>query len=332
MNTINVVIDFEKGINRISGIDLITGDYASTQIKFTFDKEDGTKVFEMKNPSGTTVYVGEIENNTVLLTGVDDDENYSVLNEAGTYIYEVSLYDGDAKLTSVSGQIPVRQEQVVICDETLTPYLPIFDELMQQIQTAITETNNLDIEAEKVEHTTTITITDKEGVEHTVQILDGEKGEQGEPGVPGAVKTIVVDTLPTENIDTSAIYLVPSSTPGATNTYDEYMYINNNWEKLGGNLVIDLTDYVKNTDYPTADKVGVVKINSAYGGYVTSTGLLYTTNDSYATYQNRSANAFIGKGTLENVITGKDLTTKSYVDSLVGDINSALDLLNGEVI
>lgn len=35
---------------------------------------------------------------------------------------------------------------------------------------------------------------------------------------------------------------------------------------------------------------------------------------------------------LENVITGKDLTTKTYVDGLVGDIDTALDTINGEVI
>ena len=41
---------------------------------------------------------------------------------------------------------------------------------------------------------------------------------------------------------------------------------------------------------------------------------------------------FISKGTLENVITGKELVNKTYVDDLVGDINSALDSINGEVI
>ena len=63
-----------------------------------------------------------------------------------------------------------------------------------------------------------------------------------------------------------------------------------------------------------------------------SNGALYPIVYSYNDYQNKNVNTFIGKGTLENVITGKDLTTKSYVDGLVGDIATTLDEIQGEVI
>ena len=56
----------------------------------------------------------------------------------------------------------------------------------------------------------------------------------------------VVNTLPTENISTSTIYLVPSATPGAENVYDEYIYVNGNWEHIGSTTV-DLSDYVTKT-------------------------------------------------------------------------------------
>lgn len=56
----------------------------------------------------------------------------------------------------------------------------------------------------------------------------------------------VVNTLPTENISTSTIYLVPSTTPGAENIYDEYIYVNGNWEHIGSTTV-DLSDYVTKT-------------------------------------------------------------------------------------
>lgn len=87
----------------------------------------------------------------------------------------------------------------------------------------------------------------------------------------------------------------------------------------------DLTDYVKNTDYASGSKGGVIK-----NGYNTSTdvnGYLYVQNRTYAQYQTDSIYGFISKGTLENVITGKDLTTKAYVDGLVGDINTILTAL-----
>jgi hypothetical protein len=94
-------------------------------------------------------------------------------------------------------------------------------------------------------------------------------------------------------------------------------------------LTTTLQPYVKNTDYATYSKGGVVK--TGYGFDLTS-GQTVTEVMTYASYQLRDNKTFIGKGTLENVITGKDLTTKAYVDGLVGDINTALDTINGEVI
>ena len=130
MNIINVAIDFTNGTNTITGINLVTGDYASTKIVFSFDRSDGRKVFELRNPSGQVVYAGDIVNNEVVLAGEENGEVYSVFNEAGYYIYEVSLYNGNSKLTSAKGQLPVNKEQVVIGNEIVEPYLPIFDELM----------------------------------------------------------------------------------------------------------------------------------------------------------------------------------------------------------
>lgn len=94
----------------------------------------------------------------------------------------------------------------------------------------------------------------------------------------------------------------------------------------------DLTDYVKNTDYATGSKGGVIKIDSSYFGADLTNGKLYCIPLTYSAYQNKGDSYFVSKGTLENVITGKDLTTKAYVDGLVGDINTALDTINGEVL
>lgn len=56
----------------------------------------------------------------------------------------------------------------------------------------------------------------------------------------------VVQELPTIDISTSTIYLVPSAKPGAENIYDEYIYVNGNWEHIGSTTV-DLSDYVTKT-------------------------------------------------------------------------------------
>lgn len=109
-----------------------------------------------------------------------------------------------------------------------------------------------------------------------------------------------------------------------------------------------LTDYVKNTDYATESKGGVVKINGYFDATLSNSGQLYALDRTYSFYTNTSPrSAFISKGTLENVITGKNLETANNkvtsisssstdtqypsakcVYDLVGDIESILEELD----
>lgn len=78
----------------------------------------------------------------------------------------------------------------------------------------------------------------------------------------GAIVTLnilVVQTLPTQDISTTTIYLVPKQTAGTNDVYDEYMYINNAWELIG-TTQIDLSNYYtkSQTDSLLADKVDKV--------------------------------------------------------------------------
>lgn len=60
-----------------------------------------------------------------------------------------------------------------------------------------------------------------------------------------------------------------------TNIYLEYMYINDSWEQIGSSEV-DLTNYVKNTDYATSLKGGVVKNGgSGWGVAIRDEGIPY---------------------------------------------------------
>lgn len=52
------------------------------------------------------------------------------------------------------------------------------------------------------------------------------------PDVSGQLTRQVVDELPTEDIDPNCIYMVPND-----DHYDEYMYINGNWEQIGSTQV-----------------------------------------------------------------------------------------------
>ena len=61
----------------------------------------------------------------------------------------------------------------------------------------------------------------------------------------GALKRSVVQTLPSSSIDGNTIYMVPNN-GSSGNVYDEYLYVDNNWEKIGSTAV-DLTGYATQT-------------------------------------------------------------------------------------
>jgi len=73
---------------------------------------------------------------------------------------------------------------------------------------------------------------------------------------------------------------------------------------------------VKNTDYASSSTGGVVKVNSNYGTTMTN-GYIIGDERSYAGYSQMSNYGLIGKGTLENVITGKELLSANDVKNNV---------------
>ena len=92
-----------------------------------------------------------------------------------------------------------------------------------------------------------------------------------------------------------------------------YNITNEDIEKWN-NSGVDLTDYVKNTDYATNSKGGVIIVDDTKAtriGGGTSNGQLIAMTKTYPEYQSGSNYMFIGKGTLENVFVGKGLVSDS---------------------
>lgn len=68
----------------------------------------------------------------------------------------------------------------------------------------------------------------------------------------------VVQTLPTVDISTSTIYLLPKQDPASENIYDEYINTDGTsqgWELIG-TTEIDLTNYVQFSDLATVATSG----------------------------------------------------------------------------
>lgn len=99
--------------------------------------------------------------------------------------------------------------------------------------------------------------------------------------------------------DEHKIYFTPNG-EAAPNQYAEWVYKNGAWEKFG-DMEIDLSDYVKNTDYANASSGGVVKTSDSYSTTITSNGALLGTVKSSTGYASGSNQMFISKGTLENL-------------------------------
>ena len=137
----------------------------------------------------------------------------------------------------------------------------------------------------------------------------------------------IVDELPLAG-EKMTLYLVPKE--GTNNdVYDEYIWIEQtaSFEHLG-TTAVDLTDYVKNTDYATATKAGVFKADN--GLTVTAKGVIAGTQVSLENYQTKSYYLVISKGTLENVLTQYSktvLTTEADYNALETKDSNTLYLI-----
>lgn len=358
MNTIKIKVNFTQGTCETTGINLVTGDYNSTKLVFQFDREDGTKIFEMKSPSEELVMVQEIQNNEIILYGENDEENIaSIFTEEGNYIFEISLYENESKLTSAKGKLKVKPEQVVIDGEVVEAYLPVFDQLLSQVSTALAQTDNINIDGSKSGKITTITITYKDGTTKELKLEDGKSIEynwqgtqlgirqegqseyvyvdlKGEKGDAGAIKMLIVAELPSTGQD-DTIYLLPipkievNELPSTgepktiyivTGTGKRYIYESEQWiEVTNDNNYFEYV-YINNK----WEELGEIGVQVDLTDYYTKT----ETN----TLLNGKANTSDIPTKTSQLTNDSDFTTKSYVDGLVGDISNVIDAINGEVI
>ena len=187
MNEIKIKVKFKKGLCYSQGIKLVQNDYNSTKLVFEFDDEEGTKIFELRDSDDNVILVDEIVNNELILARFDEHDNaYPIFTKEGEYVYEISLYKDNSKLTSASDKFKVNAEQVIIDGEIVETYTPMFDNLLSDLAGALQEIDNIDIDVNKVGNTATVSITKKDGTEKSVEIYDGLKGDKGDKGDTGA--------------------------------------------------------------------------------------------------------------------------------------------------
>ena len=116
--------------------------------------------------------------------------------------------------------------------------------------------------------------------EQGIQGPQGEKGDKGDKGDAGSIKFVVVPELPAVG-DGSTIYLLPSAESVEGDAYDEYIYHDGAWEKIGSASVeVNLDEYVKKTDVANTGKLGLIKDNLSGGVYIVN-GIPYVVSATY---------------------------------------------------
>lgn len=156
----------------------------------------------------------------------------------------------------------------------------------------------------------------------------------------------VVTELPTENISNTTVYLVKHA-HGDKDIYDEWIYVNNAWEKIG-NTDVDLTSYLKSADaaetyltktdagttYATKQDVTDITTNLK-DNYVTNTDLedkgyiTATALDTYATTESVTAAIGTAKTELQTEIDKKQ--TAEQVKQIIADSTIAGSKVQGNV-
>ena len=123
--------------------------------------------------------------------------------------------------------------------------------------------------------------------------------------------TLEVPDLWISGIESTSVPYTYTTDEAVTTALSTNGYVQVGYYKLSAleTQKVDLTDYVKFNNYPSASTAGVIKILSTYATAMDGQGRLISSIKSYNDYSNGNNGMFISKGTLENVITGKSLET-----------------------
>jgi hypothetical protein len=100
----------------------------------------------------------------------------------------------------------------------------------------------------------------REAIPDTSNLVDKEYVDNMVSKIP-QFEIMVVETLPTEDISTTVVYLVKPTVEDTDSLYDEYIYVNGIWELLGS-ARLDLDNYAKIENIPT--KVSQLENDSNY--------------------------------------------------------------------
>lgn len=282
--------------------------------------------FITNDTNGLSHYYNKTAADTRFSLVTETGSNFTLSIDPTTFVMTATLKDKNGRALStqtvdlplesvvVGGRYDSETREVVLTLENGSVVRFSVADLVSGLQSEITDSNKLS--SDLVDDTNSVnkfvTATDKTNWDaklDTDDLTDYVKNtDYATGGTAGVVKIAY-----SEGSDVSSTgYL-----RGIARTYADYPNLNNTYIISKGTLenVIEGKGLVSNTDYATENTGGVVRAGPISSGYEVSqtgatAGRLGARILTYTQYQNNLyTNGFVGKGTLENVITGKGLVS-----------------------
>lgn len=254
VNSKTSMVDLHSSRLGISGENL----QGNLIVKFDDEFVNGTAILEIQRNNEKYYLVMQKENESYYLPILS-----SLLSETTTIMMQIRITEG-----TDDESIPVWKSNkfYLKVEEAINAEMPIPEEYEEWIDIAnakLNEIDNLDIDAEKIDNITTVTIGKKDGTEKSVEILDGEKGDKGENGADAkinGVNTLSIEAGTNITLDQEGNILTINSTGGSGGTSNYNALTNkpkiNNVELNGNKSLNDLGiqpagNYALKSEIPT---------------------------------------------------------------------------------
>ena len=158
------------------------GEYNINPLYFEFSEEytdNLVKKAVFAKSGSSPIEVSILNNQCNIPSEVLDEKNF----ELRVYAYEVENDELVLRYSPAYAIVHTMEGSYVEGAVSPTPITPTqFEEYMQAMNDGLNEVANVDIDASKSGTVATVTITDRDGIEKTIQIYDGEKGDRGDRG------------------------------------------------------------------------------------------------------------------------------------------------------
>lgn len=224
-------------------------------VKFSDEFVNGNAILEIQRDDEKYYLTMQKENESYYLPILS-----SLLTNPTTIIMQVRITEG----TSIT-DIPIWKSNkfYLKVDESINAETTIPEEYPEWIDIANSKLNqidNLDIDAEKIDNITTVTIGKKDGTEKSVEIYDGLKGDSGEDAKINGVNTLTIEAGTNITLDQEGNILTINSTGGSGGTSNYNALTNkpkiNNVELVGNKSLNDLGiqpkgNYALESEIPT---------------------------------------------------------------------------------